>query len=1578
MTKDNMKKIVTTRIVIIVLAILCFLPTAKAEFVTPVSVTALHEVSWAVTSNLIESASDTSYVAPNPGSGGGGTSAWTSENTNTYTFNLDSTYTLNEIHIWDYYTHSPTGWELNFFNGANASGTNLGSTAFNIAPVVCNPSCSTLHTVPFANVANVRSVTLTNTNTSEAGGVGLAEVHFESVAPNNIQAEAEYRFDERQYDDVDDEVIDSIGGLNGRAKGAQTVAGKICNAVDLRPTDINDYIILDENILSNKTDFSVSLWVNSSKTSNQSLLSGAAASGSPNELIMWFDSDKQFRPFFQNQTGGTVNIDSIADDTWRHLVWTRSGSQNCLYRDAILQGCVTGSTSAVSIASLILGQEQDDVGGGFDASQAFDGLVDELLVFDEAISATEVAQIYTNQDGGLNYDGSARSCTILPLLDYRFDECSYTGVAGEVIDQTGNFNASSIGVPSPIDDAILNKSLDLSADSASDWISVPSGVVDGLDDFTVSLWFKTEVTKSQQAILHALGSSASDDELKISLKDGTRVIIEVRNRSRNLNSNVPLTNNAWHHLALTRVDQDICLFIDGAEQQCKGNSESGVLSVNNADAIVIGQKQKNYGGDFNTNPDFEGQLDEFKIYDTELSESEIQGIYLSELAGNNYDGSARDAVVCDNICGIDTGTLNAVGIKIGGGGSNTQINNTTEALTIHAAWLAAGSPASGSIAGGTYNVSASGSNTVDRIDFGGSDNDFVPTLPYPGAANGVQGDDFLVHTSGTLSLPAGDYTIFVESDDGFSFVMDTLSGDAVVFDKNRDSASEDNELRFETPTGNSNTRGWFTLNQDSVFEIAAIFFERGGSDFIEVSIANDTLTDNPPSGYEILSEGALGGKVKFGVCANASQINHYQIIHDGQGLTCDAETVTINACTNAYDGSCSLSDEFVTLDVKAAGSSVIIDSIMLTGSGTATIPYTLAESVVLSLENASTAAANPTVCFDGSATSCNMLFADAGFRFLNASSGTSDIITNQIAGTTFPLRLQAVQNSNGVCAGLFTGNQDINLSQENVDPGGNGGLSFSVNGNNIGKHPSTTSTTLNFGTDSIAVIPTPIYNDAGQIRLHADYNVGGITLSGSSNNFWVSPAELVVTAQFGAATLNGATAAATPTHKAGENFDLTVKAFNSLGVITPNYSPGQVQFSLARTGPTLGGSVDGNLTYALASTLLTSTSPIFQNVTVSSFFSGVSTYNAAHYSEVGLLNLDVQDSNYGNASIVVPATPINIGRFIPDHFKQTIADNGLLLATCNTGTAFAYSGQKDEATDSIGAISYLTNPILAITAYNKQDIVTQNYYEDSQGSVNDFMKLSASNISITAPTFDRAALGVDGAVLPLTANMNNGTLSQNDLTALPGFAALPRGVLHYQLSDADNFFYNRSANALVAPFTSDINFSVNAIADADTVNMTPSDINILPTTVDALPTGVEIRFGRLILENSFGPETSNFPQPMQLEHFDGNVFITSTNNNCVSYDASKMALTNISLDPALTAVLGGTGGFIAGKTQAIELQATGAGNQGQIGVSYEAYDWLQYDWDNDGVYDNDPSAVATFGIFRGNDRIIHWREVFNE
>ena len=236
-----------------------------------------------------------------------------------------------------------------------------------------------------------------------------------------------------------------------------------------------------------------------------------------------------------------------------------------------------------------------------------------------------------------------------PILDYRFDECSYNGAPGEVIDQSGNYNADTNNVPSPIDNAIINKSIDLSNDDTSDWLNVPKEAIDNLDDFTISTWIKTGVSKSQQEVFHALGNNSSDDELEIYLSNSSNVYVKLKDESDTLSNNITLTDGQWHHLVLTRIDEDICLYVDGDFKDCSGDYDDGALSVPNDNSVIIGQEQDSIGGDFDDSQSFEGQLDEFKIYDTKLSDTAIRNLHQNEAAAKNYDGTTRDAVDCDLI-----------------------------------------------------------------------------------------------------------------------------------------------------------------------------------------------------------------------------------------------------------------------------------------------------------------------------------------------------------------------------------------------------------------------------------------------------------------------------------------------------------------------------------------------------------------------------------------------------------------------------------------------------------------------------------------------------------------------------------------------------------------------------------------------------------------------------------------------------------------------------------------------------------------------------------------------------------------
>ncbi|WP_411157847.1 DUF6701 domain-containing protein, partial [Nocardia otitidiscaviarum] len=55
--------------------------------------------------------------------------------------------------------------------------------------------------------------------------------------------------------------------------------------------------------------------------------------------------------------------------------------------------------------------------------------------------------------------------------------------------------------------------------------------------------------------------------------------------------------------------------------------------------------------------------------------------------------------------------------------------------------------------------------------------------------------------------------------------------------------------------------------------------------------------------------------------------------------------------------------------------------------------------------------------------------------------------------------------------------------------------------------------------------------------------------------------------------------------------------------------------------------------------------------------------------------------------------------------------------------------------------------------------------------------------------------------------------------------------------------------------------------------------------------------------------------------------------------------------------------------------APGAGTDGSVDVTVSTATWLRFDWDGDTVHDNHPSGRASFGIYKGNPRLIYLNEV---
>ncbi|MCD4733987.1 DUF2341 domain-containing protein, partial [bacterium] len=151
------------------------------------------------------------------------------------------------------------------------------------------------------------------------------------------------------------------------------------------------YISINHAALNGADEVTTEFWINT--TDNQDGILSSANSGQHNEYLIY--SQESFNPYIKgsNFSAGSA----FNDDVWHHIAMVRhsDGSVDC-YIDATLVGTGSLPSGALTVDSggLIIAQDQDNVGGGFEAYQAFGGIIDELAIYSRSLSADELTCHY--------------------------------------------------------------------------------------------------------------------------------------------------------------------------------------------------------------------------------------------------------------------------------------------------------------------------------------------------------------------------------------------------------------------------------------------------------------------------------------------------------------------------------------------------------------------------------------------------------------------------------------------------------------------------------------------------------------------------------------------------------------------------------------------------------------------------------------------------------------------------------------------------------------------------------------------------------------------------------------------------------------------------------------------------------------------------------------------------------------------------------------------------------------------------------------------------------------------------------
>jgi prepilin-type N-terminal cleavage/methylation domain-containing protein len=183
-------------------------------------------------------------------------------------------------------------------------------------------------------------------------------------------------------------------GRGNIGTASSTSWSSICkagNCLSLNGTN-NTVQVPSSASLSVSGAITLAAWIKTSGTNNYSGLIHKSNSSNLGYQV-GFDTGGKLRADFFNgiSYGIMLNPTVVTDGNWHHIAATYDGSNGRLYVDGVsgtpgsCAGCVTVSTS-----TLIIGN--DDCCGG----RYFNGLIDEVRIYNRALSATEISDIYNS------------------------------------------------------------------------------------------------------------------------------------------------------------------------------------------------------------------------------------------------------------------------------------------------------------------------------------------------------------------------------------------------------------------------------------------------------------------------------------------------------------------------------------------------------------------------------------------------------------------------------------------------------------------------------------------------------------------------------------------------------------------------------------------------------------------------------------------------------------------------------------------------------------------------------------------------------------------------------------------------------------------------------------------------------------------------------------------------------------------------------------------------------------------------------------------------------------------------------
>lgn len=310
-----------------------------------------------------------------------------------------------------------------------------------------------------------------------------------------------------------------------------------------------------------------------------------------------------------------INLSAASEEyqgQWNHWIFTKNAStgEMSIYLNGALWHSGTGKTKAITdITNAYLGSQG--------LSSHYDGILDDILIYDIALSEANAATLY-------------ESYVHAPGLKayWSMDD----GSGSIVKDMSGNRHDGTLSSGTWVANGKVSGALQFEEDT-DDYLTLPSSAFAGVSDqISFSFWaLGSDPIGTRKAIIRAINSS-NNIILNVYLPWNDNHVMwfagydEGNDLMASKQSSHPeYFQGQWNHWVFTKNTNTgyLRIYLNGAEL---ANESGNTKPMDGISTIYVGAANGN--GAFN----YDGLVDEIKLYNYELTAAEVQDLYLSSTA----------------------------------------------------------------------------------------------------------------------------------------------------------------------------------------------------------------------------------------------------------------------------------------------------------------------------------------------------------------------------------------------------------------------------------------------------------------------------------------------------------------------------------------------------------------------------------------------------------------------------------------------------------------------------------------------------------------------------------------------------------------------------------------------------------------------------------------------------------------------------------------------------------------------------------------------------------------------------------